>query len=164
MYLSNASMTFTGSYATWLFSPQTLVAASTSANTFAYTWAGRCMRFGKRRGMKQQGAVYRLDDGSYFIRGTTDLEEVKRLLEEDEYVRDAAPEDEDWEVVLDSPTTALWRFVPCNPRNCGDHSWHLHHAKKPGRGVMKGVLTNAEPKAVTFGVDLLVPGEVPSAP
>ncbi len=37
-------------------------------------------------------------DARFLVRGTTDLEEIRQLLAEDDYVYDDAPEDQDWEV------------------------------------------------------------------
>lgn len=100
--------------------------------------------------------VHHISDGDarYLVRGTTDLEVVRRLLEDDDYVRDEAPEDEDWEVELVVVRVGLFRVNPCG---CGEHGWHLGFANKPGRGVFTGVYLDAHPVPVTFSVDEVLP-------
>lgn len=87
--------------------------------------------------------LYRLVEGEYFVRGTQDLNKVCALMEDDEYIQDDAPEDEDWKVTITDFDKGLWRFVPCAPQWCGEHSWHVNHARKPGRGVFEGVLVRS---------------------
>lgn len=95
------------------------------------------------------------DGGEFFVAGTLDLEEVRRLLTDHEEVYDQAPEDEDWELVLKGTDIGYWRYVPCSPRSCGEHGWHLLPAKKGDRGtVFPGVLVDSwEFKILEFGCD-----------
>lgn len=100
--------------------------------------------------------VHRLSDGGdFFVQGTQDLELVKELLTDHEDVYDQSPEDEDWEVVLKGTDIGWWRYVPCSPKSCGEHGWHLIPAKEGARGsVFPGVLVDHwEFKTVEFECD-----------
>lgn len=96
--------------------------------------------------------IHHITDGeaSYLVRGTTDLEEIRQLLTEDDYILDDAPEDSDWEVELEVERVGLFRINPCT---CGDHGWHLGYASQRGRGVFEGVYLNAHPVPVAFDCD-----------
>lgn len=96
--------------------------------------------------------IHHIFDGSarFLVRGTTDLEEIKQLLAEDEDVYDDAPEDQDWEVELTVERVGLFRINPCG---CGEHGWHLGYASKRGRGVFEGVYLDARPVPVEFDCD-----------
>jgi hypothetical protein len=97
--------------------------------------------------------LYRLVEGDYFVRGTLDLEKVKELLLDDEYVRDDAPEDVDWDIVLTDVSPGRWRFNPCI---CGEHSWDLGWVGDKGsrRGSFEGVhVTQYEYVEITYEMD-----------
>lgn len=93
---------------------------------------------------------YRLDDGSWFVRGTENVQEAFTFLlkEYNEEMVDQVDwqidheDDEpvcDFDIEFKCHEAGLWRFVPCAPNLCGEHGWHLHSARKRGRGVFPGV-------------------------
>ena len=98
--------------------------------------------------------AYRLDTGIFLIQGTQDLEVARALLEEHDHVRDIAPDDCDWQVVIHRPDPNLFRKNPCPPQ-CGEHGWHMGYARQRGRGVFEGILIDevtVEP--VEYEIDL----------
>lgn len=128
------------------------LATTTTASNHVFTWTYRdfCKKRGAKEGAVKGQAVYHLTEGNWFVKGTVDHDEVRQLLAEHEDVQDQAPEDCDWEVSLIQPEAGWWRFVPCS---CGDHGWHVVHARGKGRGAFQGVLLEAYPQPVEFDVD-----------
>jgi hypothetical protein len=104
--------------------------------------------------------LYRLYDGSahWFLRGTDDVDVAREVANQDdevmEWAEEVAPEDVDWEVELDVDRAGWFRFSPCSPHSCGDHSWHLNNANGPGRGAFLGVYFDVRPVETEYDTDL----------
>jgi hypothetical protein len=135
-----------------------LVAHSISAGSINF-WSP-CRKRGRRRNMTKADFEYeglhgyRLTEGGLFIRGTMDVGEAILAALQFDDVKDWAPEGVDWDLDFRYKSTGLWRMVPCSPKSCGEHGWHLCHASKRGRGVFPGVqLDNMEIKVLEFTYD-----------
>lgn len=127
--------------------------------TYAFATGGiihRCGLSGVKVMPEKNVRVYHLIEGNWFVRGTMDIEEIKALLEQDDDVREVAPEDSDWEIKVEGIQWGRYRFVPC-AKYCGEHSWHVvpWRTGTSPRGTFVGaMLEQVIPVPVEFDMDL----------